>query len=461
MRQSTTHRPTRHFSPHAALAALGVHLRHRQVFAPIEEEVRIAQKVLKDTPVQKLYDAFIALLAGAQGLVEINTRLRSDPALQAAIGRTRCAEQSVVQDTLDAGTAENVIQMEHALDRIYRAHSAAYRHDYQAALQVLDVDMSGMPCGPKAAFATKGYFAKQRNRRGRQLGRVLASRYGDVAVDRLYAGTVQLATAFQPLVLAAERTLDLDADKRTRTILRMDAGGGDLGDVNWALGRGYVVHCKDYSGTRAERLAASVTTWVDDPRVPGRQVGWVPLPAPEYVRPVRRLAVRCPKQNGQWAVGVLVSAVAPADVLTLTSQPADQGDASTAVLLAYVYFYDQRGGGVETSFREDKQGLGLTRRNKKRFAAQQLVGYLGTLAHNVLVWARGWLAPQVPRLAHYGLVRLVRDIWQISGFVVLDPVTGLIRRIVLNHAAPLAVALAAALHRLLAPAHVAVTSGQT
>jgi hypothetical protein len=126
-----------------------------------------------------------------------------------------------------------------------------------------------------------------------------------------------------------------------------------------------------------------------------------------------------------------------------------------------VYCYDQRGGGVETSFKEDKQGLGLTKRSKKRFAAQQMVVYLGILAHNVLVWARTWLAPALPRLARYGLVRLVRDIWGISGFVVHDPRTGSVLRIVLNRAAPLAPALAAALHRLLAPDHVAVSSGQT
>ena len=77
--------------------------------------------------------------------------------------------------------------MEHALDTIYRQHSQGYQHDYQADYQILDVDMSGLPCGPKAAFATKGYFAKQRNRRGRQLGRVLASRYQEVVVDRRLA----------------------------------------------------------------------------------------------------------------------------------------------------------------------------------------------------------------------------------------------------------------------------------
>ena len=48
MSQSTTPRHSCHFSPHAALAALGVLLRRQQVFAPIAELVRIEQKVIKD-----------------------------------------------------------------------------------------------------------------------------------------------------------------------------------------------------------------------------------------------------------------------------------------------------------------------------------------------------------------------------------------------------------------------------
>ena len=143
----------RHFTACASLAALGVHVSYLDVFGPIRETVAISQKTVKHAPSDKLYDAFISLLSGAGGLVEINTRLRSDPVLQAAFGRTACADQSLVQQTLDACTAENVTQMEQAMDVIYRRHSQGSRHDYRASLQVLDVDMSGLPCGKKAAFA--------------------------------------------------------------------------------------------------------------------------------------------------------------------------------------------------------------------------------------------------------------------------------------------------------------------
>jgi len=455
MNESTT-KATKHFTGCASLAALGVKLRQLDVFGPIRKTVQIAQKAVKHTPIDKLYDAFISLLAGAHGLVEINTRLRADPALQTAFGRSTCAEQSVVQQTLDSCTAENVRQMEQALDTIYRQHSQGYRHPYATQYQILDVDMSGMACGKKAAFA------KQRNRRGRQLGQVLASRYEEVVTDRLFEGTTQLTKALQPLLEAAEQTLELDERKRARTLVRVDAGGGSVDDVNWLLSRGYQVHCKDYSSSRAQRLAASVQYWVDDPHVPGRQVGWVYLPAPEYVRPVQRIAVRCRKANGQWGIGVLISTLSPVEVLTLTQVTTGPDTDPATVLLAYVYFYDQRGGAAETSFKGDQQGLGSTKRSKKRFEAQQMVMLLGTLAHNVVIWARQWLteAAAPSKLRHYGILRMVRDVFHVSGFLVLDASCHIVQ-IVLNQAAPLAPILVDSLQVLLAPTHIAINSGET
>ena len=50
----------------------------------------------------------------------------------------------------------------------------------------------------------------------------------------------------------------------------------------------------------------------------------------------------------------------------MLGRPRSQAADPVAVLLAYVTFYDQRGGGIETSLKGDKQGLGLTKRNKKR-----------------------------------------------------------------------------------------------
>src|SRR5438067_1713677 len=99
---------TKHFSPAASLAAIGVKLSQLDLFGPIRTQMKIKQKTVKHTPIDKLVDAFISLLARAHGLVEINTRLRTDIGLQRAFGRSACAEQSVVQEALDACSAENV-----------------------------------------------------------------------------------------------------------------------------------------------------------------------------------------------------------------------------------------------------------------------------------------------------------------------------------------------------------------
>ncbi len=71
MNDSTTGR----YSARAFLAAVGRRIQQQQLFAPIAQNVAIAQKSVKHTPTQKLYDAFISLLMRAQGLVEI----RGDP----------------------------------------------------------------------------------------------------------------------------------------------------------------------------------------------------------------------------------------------------------------------------------------------------------------------------------------------------------------------------------------------
>jgi len=347
------------------------------------------------------------------------------------------------------------------MKQIYQKHSRGYQHEYHQAYQILDVDLTGLPCGRKAALATKGYFAGARNRRGRQLGRVLATRYGEVVVDQLFEGRTKLAEALVPLVQAASQTLELDEAKRARTLLRVDAGGGSLGDVNWALGQGYQILCKDYSGQRAARLAASVTRWIDDPEEPGRQVGWVELEANEYVRPVGRIAVRKRKPNGQWGIAVLISSLLPAEVEELSdSSFACSLDPAKDLLLAHVRLYDQRGGGVETSFKGDRQGFSLGKRSKKQFEAQQMVMLLGSLVHNVVVWAQRWLAATTSAVQHYGPLRLVRDVFHLSGFLLLDA-WGRIRQIGLNQEASLAPVLLSPFQTFVAPAHVAIYLAKT
>jgi hypothetical protein len=53
-----------YFSSYAFLAALGRKLKQLKVFEPIQHKVKIAHKIVKYSPLDKLMDPFITLLAG-------------------------------------------------------------------------------------------------------------------------------------------------------------------------------------------------------------------------------------------------------------------------------------------------------------------------------------------------------------------------------------------------------------
>lgn len=441
---------------HATLAAIGNCLRQRDLLAPIKQNVRIKQKTVKYTPFDKLCDAFILLLTGAHRMVEINTCLRADPALCQAFGRVGCAEQSVVQDTLDACTDQNVEQMQQAINAILQKHSQAYRHDYQKQWQLLDLDLSGRVCGRSAEDATKGYFSQRPGAYGRQEGRVYASWYEETVCVRLFMGNTPTAVAVAPLLRDAQEALELTPEKRAKTIVRLDAGGGTVDEINACLSAGYQFHGKDFSTKRAKHLAQSVHAWYEDPAHPGRTVGLVTLPPDEYVQPVVRIALRWSDKKGQDHYAVLISSLDAEAILALCGAAQSPADIGT-VLVCYAHFYDGRGGGIECAFKQDQQGLG--RRNKKGFAAQAMLLWLECLAHNVLIWAREWLAPAAPAIAGYGLMRLARSVWAIPGRVCLDE-KGVIQTLVLCRNHPLAEKLLQALQQLLAPQQTRVCLGE-
>ena len=83
---------------------------------------------------------------------------------------------------------------------------------------------------------------------------------------------------------------------------------------------------------------------------------------------------------------------------------------------------------------------------------------LGTLAHNILVWAREWLSASEPRLKRYGIVRLLRDVLRVSGFVEADD-HGEAKGVVLNRGSTLARLLAGGLRELLGEQSVTVSLG--
>lgn len=396
------------FSSHASLCALGRHITGMRSFQSLYATVQIAQKKVVYQPVDKLVDCAIGLMAGISAVSQINTTVRADMVLCLCFGRLGCAEQSVIQNTLDVCLPENVTQLQKVLMEQLQEHGACVRHNFARKLLELDIDLSGKLAGAKAEGSTKGYFARARNARGRQLVRVLASQYDEIVCQWMVPGNTNSNLVLKDAVERAEAVLGLTLRERQRTLIRADAGFGTDENIEWLLSRGYEVLVKEYSASRSAKTARSVTRW-EGTQQPGRDIG-IPEAPHVYSRSTVQIVVRKPKKKkvkeanevqARWSYHVLIS--------TLCGRPAQE----------LVRMYDARGGHPESSFQQDKQGLKLTKHQKKRMDAQQMLVGLAQMAHNLLVWARRWAkdATHECGMAHWGLLRWVRDVLAIPGMV--------------------------------------------
>jgi hypothetical protein len=401
-----------------------VYLTSLAFWEPFERLVHIPQKTVAYTPLSKVKTLICLFLAQGRHVVEANKRVRPDLAHCESFGCAPC-EQSVLQDTLSACGSGTVSQFRSAFAAAFQRFGAAMRHDFSKQLLLLDVDLTGTTCGKKAEGATKGYFAHRKNKTGRQVGRVLASEYDEVVCDAVEAGTEQLAALVPSLVRRAEVVLKLSHKGKERTLIRLDGGGGTKEDINWLCEEGYRFLAKLYSWRNFKPCAESVEQWTDDPRTPGRQVGRVTKAPSGYAAGVTFIAMRFLKADGTEGGAVLATNLSEDETLALLPNPSGEaGEGSEGVdedtdkgALAYVALYDQRGGGIETSFKEDKQGLALDACNKKSLEAQRMIVTTLSLAHNIIVWSRGWFALHVREVKALGIQRTVRDLLALQGTV--------------------------------------------
>jgi hypothetical protein len=422
-----------------------VHLRRIHFFKPLEQRVQIRQKVLKYTPVQKLEMFFVGLLAGAKAVSHTATTVRVDPALIAAFGLPGCAEQSVIAQTLNAATEQDVSDLQAALSEIYGCYGQARRHSFKREFLVLDVDLSPLPASKRAEGSERGYMGRCRSKTGRKLVRVRAADTQETIWETVASGrTAESLPVLQEAIQAAELLLGLEGEskqakvKRARTEIRLDSGWGGEAIITWLLERGYQVTGKFKSSGRVRKLVGAVTTW-HPTSSPGREVAPVPKPI-AFVRPLQQYAVRTPSK--EQASGYYHAVV-------FTSR-------TDLSMTGVVEHYDGRAG-MEADLKSDKHGLGLAMIRKQRLPAQKIVVLLVQLAHNVLLWARQWLAQNAPRLRQYGIVRLIQSVWAIPGRIKLTDKG--VQRVRLRHAHPRARDVCCGFRPLLANSHLEVILG--
>jgi hypothetical protein len=402
-------------SGHASLCVLGVHLRRMDFFRPLEAHVKIGQKVLKYTPVQKLEMFLVGVLAGAKAVSHTATTVRIDPALVSAFGLPGCAEQSSIAETLNAATEQDVADVQEALDELFGSYSQSRQHDFTRDFLILDVDLSPLPASMHAEGSERGYMGRSRSKTGRKLVRVRVADTHEIVWETVITGSrVESLPVLQEAIYGMESRLGLQGNdastlkQRERTEIRLDSGWGSGPNITWLLERGYQVTGKFRSAGRVRKLVQGISTWLPTSS-PGREVAEVPEPV-AFVRSLAQYAVRTPSKDHKEGYYHAVVFTSRTD-LTMTG---------------VVEHYDGRAG-MEADLKSDKHGLGLAVIRKRLLPAQKLVVLLVEVAHNILIWARSWLGEHAPRLLDYGMVRLIGQVWAIPGRVKLSDKEGVVR----------------------------------
>jgi len=141
----------------APLAVLLAHYKQNQVLAPLKKVV-LQMKTRDFSPVSKLKQILVSVLAGCETLTAFNSELDGEVDLATVWGWERFADQSTLSRTLDALTLMNIEQLRTATTAIWRSISLTQQHDWRGFL-LLDFDLSGLPCSPRAEASQKGYFS--------------------------------------------------------------------------------------------------------------------------------------------------------------------------------------------------------------------------------------------------------------------------------------------------------------
>ena len=161
---------------HALVCLLGQKCQDEKLLDPLHKFIKIKQKTVKYSPVDKLTDLLVAMLLDCDVVSQVNTKLAQEVAVLHAFGRERSADQSTVQRTLSCCESENVVQLQQALAEIFATNSRIRHHKFHKQPLILDIDLTGLPCSKHYEGSCKGYFADCKpGTTGRQLYRVSAS----------------------------------------------------------------------------------------------------------------------------------------------------------------------------------------------------------------------------------------------------------------------------------------------
>ena len=362
-------------------------------FAPFEEHFEVPLKTCDYTPLQKLQTLICALATGCAWTKEINHTLRPYPVVAEMLGMPQFPDQSSINRFLHELGSVQCLQLERISELLL--HRFGLWH--QLARVDLDIDSTGlMVYGNTYEGMRKGYFPRQRGRRGYRL---------TVATTANPAGPELLALAFDPANVQPAGRLwdclyqaaDVLGTLERIGVVRADASFGTGANVQELLDLGLSFIVKGFSNQTAINFAAQVP--------PTR---WESL---DLFTQVCDLGPQCLSKCRQPVRVVLVKLMTrrfdrPAYSHLYTNLAAEQADAEQLVTR-----YNGRQC-IEALFKSAKYGLAIDHLRTRRYRPIEGFLHVAAITFNLLSWFRFYLLAQVG-LGHLGtreLAQMLMDI---------------------------------------------------
>jgi hypothetical protein len=126
--------------------------------------------------------------------------IRVDPSVQRAFGRPGCAEQATIVRTLQASTAETVVQLSRVSWNYVKRYGQTPHHRFAERLLWVDVDVTPLPIGAQAEGSECTWMGRNRSKTGRKTLRCTASDYREMLHETLLRGKASVVSAFKTVL---------------------------------------------------------------------------------------------------------------------------------------------------------------------------------------------------------------------------------------------------------------------
>ncbi len=342
----------------------------------LRRSVAVPVKAVDYTPWDKLVTLICSLAVGCDHTKDVNHKLRPYPLAARFLGMERFPDQSTLNRFLHRLGPDQRRQLDALMESLLRRFGL-----WRGLARVpVDIDSTGlMVYGRTYEFARKGYFPRQRGRRGYRL--TLASTYGE-------AGPEILALFLDPANASAAGRLwdclyqsaEVAGSVERLGLIRADAAFGSGPDVQELIELGLPFIVKGFSDQTARKFARQVEPTQWEPLDLFTRVAELgPRNISKCRHPVRVVLVELmTRRHDKRAYSHLY-----------TSLSDDQADAE-----AVFQSYNQRQC-IEALIKSAKYGLSIHHLRTRSYVPIENFLLLAAITFNLLAWFRHYLLGQV------------------------------------------------------------------